>query len=125
MSRRRESAKSVVYVLNAPNPKAVDELSSASSATSCWIIYVLMLEVRRRDEILKFVSISWRVRSRKRHVAYGVAYGVENLPMTFNSHDQGKNRILKNSPTSEKAPARSKALVSGLTDRKDCCASLS
>jgi len=44
-----------------------DELSNGMSAKSCWIIYVLMLEVPWRDETLGFVSISWRVRSRKRH----------------------------------------------------------
>jgi|GEM_PF-4078081 len=67
MSPQKESVRRVVYALNAPNPRVVDELSNGMSAKSCWIIYVLMLEVPWRDETLGFVSILWRVRLPKRH----------------------------------------------------------
>jgi len=67
MSPQKESVRRVVYALNAPNPRVVDELSNGMSAKSCWIIYVLMLEVPWRDETLGFVSILWRVHLPKRH----------------------------------------------------------
>ena len=59
-SPRGESVSNVAYVPNAPNPRAVDALSNATSARSCWIVYVTKPAVRQRDEISGYVSISWR-----------------------------------------------------------------
>ena len=45
---------------DALNRRAVGALSNATSARSCWIVYVRRLAVRQRDEISGFVSTSWR-----------------------------------------------------------------
>jgi hypothetical protein len=64
---RKGSAKSAVYAPNAPNPRTVDELSNDTNAKRCWIAYVLKLKVQQQDEILGFVSISWRVHLLEQH----------------------------------------------------------